>query len=81
MPVSTPLVPLDTIQRRRNIRNASTTPRPMANRPRTSNPRGFELAIGPSITALVTSGITIAAPIPMPARKNITMKRARYGRR
>ena len=33
--------------------------------------------MGPSITALVTSGITIAAPIPMPARKNITMKRAR----
>ena len=81
MPVSTPFVPFDTIHRRRNISTASTTPRPIANRPRISSPRGLELAIGPSITALVTSGITIAAAIPMPARKNITMKRARYGRR
>ncbi len=77
MPVSTPLVPLDTIHRRRNISTASTTPSATANRPRVSSPRESESAIGPSMTALVTSGMTMVAPTPTPASRNMTMKRVR----
>ena len=81
MSVSTPSVAFDTTQRRKNISNASTIPTAMAAAPSAYRPRRSASAIGPSITALVTSGTTIVAAIPRPAKTAIEAKRSAYGRR
>ena len=75
--VSVPSVARVTTQRRRNIRIASIAPSVVAKSPSAYRPRWSELAMGPSITALVASGTTMVAPIPMPARIADQMKRAR----
>ncbi len=77
MPVSTPIVPLVTIQRRPNISAASTTPSVMARAPSAYSPTWSESAIGPSITALVTSGTTIVAPTPRAASTIMAANRVR----
>ena len=79
--VSTPSVALDTTQRRKNISTASTMPIATAAAPRTYSPRRSDSAIGPSTTARVTSGTTIAAAMPRPARTAMVTKRSAYGRR
>ena len=61
-------------------RTASTTPRPMANSPRASSPRGLEFGDRPVDHRLGHQrDHDRRAPMPMPAKKNITMNRGAVG--
>ena len=73
MPSSVPLVARETTQRRKNIKTASSTPTAVTASPRTQSPRSSPVAIGPSITFLVTSGTTIVAPTVRLAKTNMAM--------
>ena len=64
MAVSIPSTALDCTQRRQKISTASSTPRPSASRPSGRTGASSRSVIGPSISALVTSGIAIESPTP-----------------
>src|SRR3712207_7322133 len=49
---------------------ASTTPSVVARSPSANSPTWSESAIGPSITALVTRGTTMVAPVPTAAQRS-----------
>ena len=57
-----PVTALACIHRRYRFSAASSTPSAIAARPRGSSARVFPCSIGPSMTALISSGIAIMAP-------------------
>ncbi len=70
-----------TIQRRMNHSTASEMPTATAAEPRTHSPCGSWWRTGPSITALVISGIATVAARLTTATTTMTIQRARYGSR
>ena len=80
MSASTPMVARETSHRRRNHSTASETPTAIAARPRIQSPRWSWCRTGPSMTALVISGIeTVATRLTM-ATVSMAIHRTRYGK-
>ena len=77
MSASTPMVARDTSQRRMNHSTASVMPTAMAAEPSTHRPCGSRWRTGPSITALVTSGMATVAARLTTAMTSIEIQRAR----
>src|SRR6202035_4680978 len=77
----TPMVARATSQRLMNQSTASEIPTPIAAAPSIHRPRRSRWATGPSITALVISGIATVAPRLTIATATIAVHRARYGAR
>ncbi len=81
MAVSTDSTALDWVQRRHQTRNASRMPRPSTARPSGSTPPLSWWAIGPSISALMRSGIRIETPTPAIEVTSMIVSATRCGRR
>ena len=80
MSASTPMVAREISHRRRNHSTASEMPTPIAARPRIQSPRWSWWRTGPSMTALVISGIaTVATRLTM-ATVSMAIHRTRYGK-
>ena len=77
MPASTPMVARETNQRRTNHSSASAIPTAIAAEPSTHSPCGSRWRTGPSITALVISGMATVATRLTTAMTNIAIQRAR----
>ena len=67
-------------QRRRNHSTASVMPTPIAASPRTHSPRWSWWRTGPSMTALVISGIETVATRLTIATVSMAVHRTRYGK-
>ena len=67
--------------RRSQISTASTSPNARASSPSGSTGASSPSAIGPSMTALVTSGIAIEVPTTASEVTSIVITAARWGRR
>jgi hypothetical protein len=81
MAVSTESTALDWVQRRHQMRNASSTPSPITVRPSGSRPLSSWWAIGPSIRALIWSGIMIDTATPASDATSMTDNARTCGRR
>lgn len=77
MSASTPMVACAISQRRTNHSSASVTPSAVAAVPSTHSSAWSRCSTGPSITALVISGITTVATKPSTATVTIVIHRAR----
>ena len=80
MSASTPMVARDINHRRRNHSTASVTPTPIAASPRIHSPRWSWWRTGPSMTALVMSGIETVATRLTTAMVSMAIHRTRYGK-
>ena len=78
---SMPVTAVACTHRRYRFSKACVTPSPAAARLSGSRPREFPCAMGPSITALVSSGIVIWAPTAAIAAASISASRHACGRR
>jgi hypothetical protein len=81
MSASTPMVARDTSQRRMNHSTASVMPTPIAAAPSSHSPCLSCCRTGPSMTALVISGMETVAARLASAVTIIAIQRTRYGNR